>query len=80
MAKATYAKNFRSFRAFRGQTNTLRLSAFAFSKYSVSNDFHRDSPSYDPPMILRSSSVDPIVPGREVERIYNGLTTDLERT
>ena len=77
MAKATYAKNFRSFRAFRGQIKTLHLW---FSKYSVNNDFHRDSPSYDPPMILRSSSVDPIVPGREVERIYNGPETDLERT
>ena len=32
MAKATYAKNFRSFRAFRGQINSLRLSVFAFSK------------------------------------------------
>ena len=41
MAKATYAKNFHSFRAFRRQINSLRLSVFAFSKIEVL-----------PPMIL----------------------------
>ena len=40
-AKETYAKNFRSFRAFRGQIKTLRLCVFAFSKIEVL-----------PPMIL----------------------------
>ncbi len=62
MAKATYAKNFRSFRAFRGQINSLRLSVFAFSKIEVL-----------PPMILLCTSYDPIVP----ERTWNGFTTDL---
>ena len=42
--------------------------------------FSIGSSSYDPPMILRYSSVDPIVPGREVKRIYNGLETEAERT
>ena len=32
-----------------------------------------------PPMILRSSSVDPIVIGTDLKRTYNGLTTDLKR-
>ena len=39
-----------------------------------------NSNSLLPPMILLCTSYDPIVPGTDLERIYNGFITEVERT